>query len=292
MQRPVAVSGDIPQSNEQIEELLNRILEKTEKWDQLTPATAPKEGESVAVNSTELETAKKELAKLKESLEAKERELAEARKLASASSAESTSPSSEGAGEGNNKEYLEKIAELETKLAEYEVLEDDIADLSLYKEENARLKKEVERLKGGEDSSDEAAPSIPEPDSSDDLVREFAEAVGKEPVVESNEESAPQEQQEDLSAASSEEAPEPQETPGPETPEPQETPAQEPQEASGSKEVDDLFAELASSDLDTDKVVSELAEIENMAAAATSEEALSEDLDPDKIAEEASEFKS
>lgn len=41
----------------------------------------------------------------------------------------------------------EKIRDLEAKLSEYAIIEDDIADLSLYKEENAKLKAEIEELK-------------------------------------------------------------------------------------------------------------------------------------------------
>jgi len=45
-------------------------------------------------------------------------------------------------------ELLAKIKLLEDRLVEYEIIEDDIADLSIYKEENAKLKKELEPLKG------------------------------------------------------------------------------------------------------------------------------------------------
>lgn len=40
-----------------------------------------------------------------------------------------------------------KLAELQAKLAEYEIIEDDIADLSLFKEENKKLKAELATLK-------------------------------------------------------------------------------------------------------------------------------------------------
>lgn len=40
-----------------------------------------------------------------------------------------------------------KIKELQSKLAEYEIIEDDIADLSLFKEENKKLKAEVELMR-------------------------------------------------------------------------------------------------------------------------------------------------
>ena len=57
-------------------------------------------------------------------------------------------------------------------------------------------------------------------------------------------------------------------------------------------EVDDLFAELASKDLDTDKVVSELSSMLGTDETASADEALQGELDPDKIAEEADELKS
>lgn len=40
-----------------------------------------------------------------------------------------------------------KIRDLESRLKEYEIIEDDIANLSLYKEENARLKDELGKMK-------------------------------------------------------------------------------------------------------------------------------------------------
>jgi hypothetical protein len=43
-----------------------------------------------------------------------------------------------------------RIKDLEARLKEYEIIEDDIANLSLYKEENSRLKDELSKAKGGE----------------------------------------------------------------------------------------------------------------------------------------------
>lgn len=40
-----------------------------------------------------------------------------------------------------------KLEELQGRLAEYEIIEDDIADLSMFKDENARLKDEMSKLK-------------------------------------------------------------------------------------------------------------------------------------------------
>ena len=77
-----------------------------------------------------------------------------------------------------------RIKELESRLSEYEILEDDIADLSLYKEENARLKSELDRAKGGAGTAAASAGAVAqtpaaevEPPKGDDIVTEFAQAV-------------------------------------------------------------------------------------------------------------------
>lgn len=53
-----------------------------------------------------------------------------------------------GAAAGDNSDLMGKIDELEARLREYEIIEDDIADLSLYKAENEKLKSEIDNLKG------------------------------------------------------------------------------------------------------------------------------------------------
>jgi hypothetical protein len=71
------------------------------------------------------------------------------------------------AREANNTgELLEKIKNLEGKLSEYEIIEDDIADLSNFKEENIRLQKELEALKRG----------------GPQLVDQFADALTAKPM--------------------------------------------------------------------------------------------------------------
>lgn len=101
---------------------------------------------------------------------------------------------------GDISSYLEKIRDLEGRLAEYEIIEEDIADLSLFKEENTKLKRELEALKGSNNpgaeslesnskqsqdeattveksSGDEPAPVSVQADKQDDLVAEFAAVV-------------------------------------------------------------------------------------------------------------------
>ncbi len=51
------------------------------------------------------------------------------------------------AGSGNTTVLEEKIKDLEARLSEYSIIEDDIADLSFYKEETVRLQTEVDKLK-------------------------------------------------------------------------------------------------------------------------------------------------
>lgn len=87
----------------------------------------------------------------------------------------------------------EKVQELEAKLKEYEIIEDDIADLSTYKEENARLRAQLDQLgqggpaaqaePGGAPRSEnlEAAPGAEQPESA---------AEGGEPAAESGEPAA------------------------------------------------------------------------------------------------------
>ena len=60
-----------------------------------------------------------------------------------------------GAGAAGDNGLADKIRDLEAKLAEYQILEDDIADLSRYKKENEELKA---KLAGGAPAS-EAAPT-------------------------------------------------------------------------------------------------------------------------------------
>lgn len=106
-----------------------------------------------------------------------------------------SSPVVEKAIEVDLSSYVEKIRDLEGKLKEYEIIEDDIADLSHFKEENAKLRKKIEEL-GGADISDSLAPelveksepaavspdpnSIPLPEKGEDLVAEFAAAVDEQ----------------------------------------------------------------------------------------------------------------
>ncbi|HPI40868.1 MAG TPA: hypothetical protein PLJ21_08690, partial [Pseudobdellovibrionaceae bacterium] len=56
-----------------------------------------------------------------------------------------------------------KLLELETKLAEYEIISEDLADLSKFKSENISLKKEIEELKKNKPSFPQAQAQAPAP---------------------------------------------------------------------------------------------------------------------------------
>jgi phage shock protein A len=78
----------------------------------------------------------------------------------------SPAASSLNTGENGAKlaEYEEKIRDLEARLNEYSIIEDDIADLSFYKEETVRLQGEVDRLKeklSAFEAGGVAAPVVP-----------------------------------------------------------------------------------------------------------------------------------
>lgn len=65
-----------------------------------------------------------------------------------------------------------KVKELQAKLGEYEIIEDDIANLSTYKSENSKLKTELENLRKRLSSSVEETGSVSE------NVKQFSQLVG------------------------------------------------------------------------------------------------------------------
>lgn len=144
------------------------------------------------------------------------------------------------------KEYLAKINDLEGRLLEYEIIEDDIADLSKYKEENAQLKTELENLKSSgaqaEPDSEEApkeepaveeAPTVEEPEieTEEPTEPEASEDAPEEPAVEEEaaEESASEELAEQPAAEAELDEPEPQQAEAP-APESEVAPAEVPVE--------------------------------------------------------------
>lgn len=110
-------------SIDSIEGALRRVLEDRE-WQNEEMGT---QKDKVAVATLELK-----IKTLQEELEKK-------------GSAVTTNPESEA----EKQKLLDKLRELEGKLAEYAIIEDDIADLNTFKKENKELKDKLESLKLG-----------------------------------------------------------------------------------------------------------------------------------------------
>lgn len=294
-----AVVGSSPE----LQAAIQKIMDQTAKleslsFDQMTPA--------------DVSTVGAEVKALRAEVAAKEAEIAELKNSPVAAAAAGGSAGGQVTGDLAN-----RLKELEAKLAEYEILEDDIADLSLYKEENARLRGELEKLKaGGEDivaefaeaveKQSQAEPEVeaePEAEASelaatktDDPMADFESAIkmetpGSSPILSSSEqESAVEEEAPSIAAAVTDASPKS----APAAPVP--TPSNDVDSAASvnpaTEESEDLFAEFSSStdegELDTDKMMSEMAELVGMSPAG--EDALSESIDTEKMAAEAAGF--
>lgn len=145
----------------QIEKTLQKILEQ-----QSTLKAAPVSGDG-AERSLEVV---QELGLLKKALEEKEKQIvvlqdkaSQVMKMAdsgpSAEAIAAAASAAAGMAEKERSDFEAKIKELEGRLAEYEIISEDIADLSFYKEENARLTQELEALRGGSGGAPAPAPA-------------------------------------------------------------------------------------------------------------------------------------
>lgn len=289
-----------------IEEALKKVLERA--------GTVPSmEGLGSGVVSADSEALISQINHLKEELAVKKTEL---------EAAKSGGDASGGGGGGasmssDEKAALEsKLKELEGKLAEYEIISEDIADLSFYKEQNAKLQKEIEQLK-----SKAPEPSIPEPKKSaapspepepepelapeptpepvpepvaadegssyvdDDLMAEFAAAVEQQKAASSAPapSPAPKVQAPVEPSTAPAEVSVPTETPTPVSTEPQAIAPTEPPPTETSDidmaNIDKMVAEAASIEVNPSQVE------------VTAEEAIGEHNDTDKLMEEASALK-
>ncbi len=132
------------------------------------------EGASESVVVQELQNQLKEL---QEQVTQKDQELNQIKEA-------TTSQAATGANSTEMAQYEEKIKDLESRLNEYSIIEDDIADLSFYKEETVRLQNEIEKLKSQieilESSSKNVNSSIPVSSSSASIS---AETINSDSVL-------------------------------------------------------------------------------------------------------------
>ncbi|NUN04723.1 MAG: hypothetical protein HUU57_03075 [Bdellovibrio sp.] len=125
-----------------------------------------------------------------------QKQVKEAQAAAEASAAAAATVAPAGGGEGaggisakEKEDLLGKIRDLEARLAEYEIISEDIADLSRYREENDNLKKEIETLKAGVPA---AAPAAPPADPVAVSAPAAEEPVAPAAPAESSPEAAPE----------------------------------------------------------------------------------------------------
>ncbi len=147
--------------------------------------------ESTTDDGRSIETLQLSVQASEAQIEKLSKELADARAAASAASGDAANSGLQD----ELKIYKVKIEELQARLAEYEIIEDDIADLSMFKEENAKLKEELALLKAKPQlgAASSTAPLEPEAqhlvipsfekadtlalDPEDDVVKQFSAAV-------------------------------------------------------------------------------------------------------------------
>jgi hypothetical protein len=141
-----AMGGDFSK----LEETLKKLLEKAGT----VTANAPS-GASAAAG-TESGNLLAEISTLKTELEDKKKMIDEIQKGSADGKTAAAGISAE------DKSKLEaKIKELEGKLSEYEIISEDIADLSKYKEQNVKLKAELEDLKKNQSAAPAAVAPAP-----------------------------------------------------------------------------------------------------------------------------------
>lgn len=271
---------------------ISEMETKIVQWQSQATVSTGKDGERPAPDPSLAE----ELARLKAELSDRETQLKKMKEEAPAADGAIGPASSDMTAKLNDQ--LKRIEELEAKLAEYEILEDDIADLSLYKEENARLKAELDSVKGGGAPPAET-PAEPSTAGKEDLVAEFAQAIEQMPGIGEGDsgskdlpktedpmadfESAVKATNEEPAAAS----------PAPIADEVSAPPASAPAPAStgdSPAESNDIFSEMTSDTLDTDKMMEELSGLQELEPVTEGAETLDQDIDTEKMSEEAKEL--
>ncbi len=146
----------------QLEKTLQKILDAQAKAPVLAvPVQGPTSTGDEALISAGASSAgtMAELEKLKKDLLEKEKVLIQFRQEAAKAAAAAKAAPATVAPESAAK-FETKIKDLEARLAEYEIISEDIADLSFYKEENIRLQNELTSQKSG------GGTSLAAPDSS------------------------------------------------------------------------------------------------------------------------------
>jgi hypothetical protein len=172
-----AGGGSVTLDTSHIEKTLQKILDQQQTAAKASPSAKDDGKGAGSPASAELIH---EVSHLKKTVEEKDRQIVQlktqvdvAEKLAAQSATAAAAAAngaavaaapveaaaSSGLSEKERQDYEAKIKELEARLAEYEIISEDIADVSFFKEENARLNSELEALRSGGAPQAAAAPA-------------------------------------------------------------------------------------------------------------------------------------
>lgn len=146
-------------NTEVIEEKLNIIIDQQKQRPASGVAASPGPRSSdEGATPEEVDKLKSEIYNLRQQIAENEKNNSESKSKNSAGSSGSTTTKAESAQESAKAVQLEaKIADLQSRLSEYEIIADDIAELSQLRTENAKLIQELATLKA---SSSAELPSV------------------------------------------------------------------------------------------------------------------------------------
>lgn len=170
-----------------------------EKSDKKSSVTADS-----GASSAEVEKLKSSVNESLKTIEALQEQLAEAQAQAMAAQPGSAGEAGAGMTSAEKDDFDAKIRDLESRLAEYEIISEDIADLSRYKDENENLKSELEALKAaGPAASSAAAPAATPVAAAPEIVAAAEPVAAVEAAVEPEPEPEPTPSAEPAVAAAS-----------------------------------------------------------------------------------------
>lgn len=169
----------------QLEDTLKKLLEKANT----VPLASSVEGASP--ESTNL---LREIEDLRNSLAEKQVQIEMLERASQATGASAVDPAG-GLSSGDKATLEKQIKDLQSRLSEYEIISEDIADLSFFREENAKLKAELDAVKksGGAVAPAPAAAAAPSPapvaptpelDQVDAVAQALEKASQPEPTAE------------------------------------------------------------------------------------------------------------
>lgn len=153
-QEPTVSGGVSPD----LEKILQKIVEQNQKVQpqfgsemQASQIQIPGEESGNATGDSSGVLSQEAVQKLETELAQKNQEIENLKKQAQSS----------GSGSGGDKQLKDQIKSLEERLSEYEIIAEDIADLSKFKEENQKLQEELNRIKtsGGSVAANTESPT-------------------------------------------------------------------------------------------------------------------------------------